>query len=631
MPRSRAIARSVVVVVTGLLAAPVWGLINPNFTPIHLVDQSQSILTVKVGAGPAGQGTSNPTSRVAGLDRVELQVTGALKGKAGAKVTIDLSKAPQQHAEAARKQFAAAAGEEMLLFAGRYEDKDLAYLHAQGVWLRLEAGKDGQWDLLGIDDQMPATWAGGTDMLLRCVRYILSAEGAADVPVDSGTAWRSVVKVGQLSGKAAGMAAVDLAGEGKLCLYLPSPQGDRLYRPVAGTEAFEEFAAKAKLASKSRAFAWGDFNADGRLDLASFDGKELSLWCQGADGVFAQVKPAGKAAIPPDCRGLAVVAAGKGGAPALVASGSPPLLLNLAGTETLAAAALRVPKAAAETLGKPQAALVADFTGDGIPDVLQPFEQDGLLFAGKDGGGFQQAKPCGVGCGKGGGSAVVGDFDADGWLDVLAAGAEGLRVFQNLTNGRFQESLAFSGEVAYKAQPFASGCGVCDFNNDSRQDLFIAYESQPLLLYFNRGFRSFGEAPKLELSLNEEMAELASGQQAAAFADFDGDGAQDLVVLLSNGELWCAYNDLGGPDGLCIKARLSARPPLAGPVTVSAWQKDRCLGALQVAAGSAPAFFGVREAGAYALKWRLPGGPLQSSQVTVEDKPVEVILDKAGK
>ncbi len=478
---------------------------------------------------------------------------------------------------------------------------------------------------------MPGTWAGGTDMLLRCVRYVLAEGADAFVPVESGTAWRSVVKVGAVKGKVTGVSAADVSGDGRLWLHVAGPGGDRLFRPVRGKEVgqqgFEDVTAAVKLAAASVACAWGDFNADGRLDLASFDGKALTIWRQGPDGAFGRVEVSGKFAVPADCPGMD----GYPAAPGLIVSTrtGPPLLLTPSGQAGFAARAL--PDAGPEPAkwGKAQACLVADFTDDGRPDVLRPFEKDGLLYAGDPGGAFRAPVACGVHSGPGAGRAAAGDFDADGWLDVLVAGAEGVKVFQNLKNGTFAETMALSGEIAYKSQPFASWCGVCDFNNDARQDVFITYEGEPLLLYFNRGFRSFGQAPRLELGLSE-IAELASGQQAGVFADFDGDGAQDLAVALADGEVWCAYNDLGGEGALCITAGLPAASAHPGPVSVTVWAKKRCLGAAQARVGSPPAFFGVREAGAYTVKWRFPGGPWRERTVTVEDGPVRVLLDGAG-
>jgi len=611
------VRRWAVAALLGAVAPAAWGYVNPNFTPIHLTEQSGQILRVKVAGKVVG-------------DAVELPVVAALKGAKPAKITVDLTKAPKAHADAARKTLSAAVGREALLFSGKYEAETIGYLHVAGTWMRL-SGSGAAWTLDAIDQNMPGTWAGATDMLARCVRYIIAAKGEADVPVDGGTAWRTVAKVAAYKAKPKPRAvrAVDLAGDGKVCLYVGSPAGDRLFRAAKGCEKFEDVTRKVKLAARSAASAWGDFNADGRVDLASFDGKALTIWRQGADGTFSPVKAGGTFALPAKTASLAVVGIGAKAPPALVASAAVPVVLVADAQGGFKALPMPKAPAAAAKYGKAQAALVGDFNSDRIPDILVPFETGGLLYAGTQAGRFAAGKPCGVDCTKGGGTAAVGDFDDDGWLDVLAAGAGGVKVFHNLRNGTFAETLGGSGEVAYKAQPFAAGCGVCDFNNDARQDVFFMYSGQAPLLYFNRGFRSFGEAPKLEMAL-VDITGLDEGQEMGVFADFDHDGAEDFVVLMPDGSIWCAANELGDEDALCIRARLSASSKVAGPVSVTAWRGRRRLGTWPVAAGAKPAFIGIAEAGAYVLKWRLPGRPERTHKVTVEDAPVDVVLDKVA-
>ena len=601
------------VVALAALASPAVALINPNFTPVHLTEQSELILLVRL-KGEAG--AKEPT----------LEVLEALKGAKPTGVSLDMTAAPKQHVEAARKRLAACAGQPLLLFAGRYQGRLIGYLHVGGVWFLLGSPKNNRWGFEGLDSGMAGTWAGGTDMLLRCVRYILSARGDADVPVTAGTAWRSIRRVGQARGKLSGIRAVDPSGKGRAWLHLASPDGDVLLQPVAGKETFRDATGQVGLKARSVVSAWGDFNGDGRADLASFDGKALNLWVQGADGRFSSIRPAG-ANVPPGCTGLELIGLGEAGTPALVAGGAHPTVLKLVSANTFRAVSLAAPaKVKVPALGKPQACLVADFTNDSFPDILQAFEKGGLLYVGRGDGGFDSPKPCGVGATVGGGRLAVGDFDADGWADVLTAGTEGVRVFQNLHDGTFRETLAESGEVAYKTQPDASWCGVCDFNNDARQDLFITYGGQSPLLYFNRGFRSFGEAPKLELAL-EEIEALPQGQQMGVFADFDVDGAEDFVVVLNDGQVWCAYNDLGGEDALCIRPRLVRR---AGPVGVRAWDGKRLLGVWQVRFGLAPVLVGIPEAGEYRLSWRAGGGKQSTRKLIVEDRPVEVVLDSPG-
>ncbi len=598
-------------VVVSFLPGAAWALINPNFTPIHLADQSGTILKLK-GKGKAPG------------DRAEFTVLAAIKGKAPARVTLDLTRAPGPHARAAREYLSAASGAPVLLFAGTYEEGKGGFLHVGGKWLKL-AGAGAAWELVLVDGAMQGTWAGGTDMLERCVRYVLAGRGAATVPVKSDTAWRTVKQVGAVAGKVTSVAAVDLAGDGKVCLYVASAGGDKLLRPVAGKEQFRDVTAKVKLAARSVASAWGDFTGDGRADLASVAGGRITLWSQNADGTFRPAKAGGKYVLPGKCPPLATVgAAGKPVVALLVSGTVPPLVLTPAGRNSFQADRPPVSKMPDKKWGAPQGCLVADFNNDSLPDIIQPFEADGLLFLAKAGGGFAPGKPCGVHCTAGGGVASAGDFDGDGHLDVLAAGAEGIGVFHNLRNGTFAETLGVAGEIAYKGQPFASGCGVCDFNNDARQDVFITYSAGMALLYFNRGFRSFGEAPDLEMGLEDIWGDEPA-QEAGLFADFNDDAAEDFVLIRPNGQIWCAYNDLGG-DGLGIKVRIDPKSTSAGPVTVTAWRQKRCLGAFLIRPAAAPTLIGAEDVGTYLLKYRFPGGKPQQQKVTIGDKPVSLVL-----
>ena len=610
-------------VVLGWASPGAWALINPNFTPIHLTGEAQVILKVKADAKPAG-------------GRMTLTVVDALKGKGEGKIVLDLSATVKEHAEFVREQLASAAGKDMLLFAGEYPGADdrvtpRGCLHVNGKWLLLAPRKGGGWSTVIGDEWMAGTWNGGTDMLERCVRYILKHEGDATVPVVSGTGWRAITKIATIKGKVRRVRAVDLAGDGKLVLHLASSEGDLLLRAKGDDEAeFENLTAARKLKAKSLADAWGDFNGDGRLDLAGWDGKTLTIHSQQADGTFSAAKAKGTFAIPAKGASLAVI--GRGGKSGLVVGGvTPPVLLTPAAGGAFRAVKLSNGKVDAAKFGKPQAPVVADFNNDGLADILVPGEKGGMLYAAKADGSFAPGTPCGVHCTEGGGVADVGDFDADGWLDVLAAGVEGVRVWQNLRNGTFAERMQLSGEISYKAQPFASFVGVCDFNNDSRQDVFITYADQQPLLYFNRGFRSYGQAPKLEGELSTGPDDAGgiegvdAGQQTGTFADVDADGAQDFIIAMPDGAVWCAYNDLGD-DCLAVRVRLAGE--VAGPVSATFWQEKRCLGTV-VARRAKPAFMGIEEAGEFTVKFRLPGGKQQARTFTVEEGVVDVMVGKA--
>jgi hypothetical protein len=70
--------------------------------------------------------------------------------------------------------------------------------------------------------------------------------------------------------------------------------------------------------------------------------------------------------------------------------------------------------------------------------------------------------------------------------------------------------------------------------------------------------------------------------------------------------------------------------PTLGPVTVSAANDRRPLGAWLVAPGTGNAFLGRIDPGQVKLTWQLPGGKAEEKSFTLEDKPIRFVLP-AGK
>jgi hypothetical protein len=594
-------------------------LINPKFTPVHLVHQAQMILELRF------QPEVKRGKAVAGVVR-------ALKGKTDQKsVTIDLaaSNFPDQ-ARLAARMIKDANDRPALLFFGGVNAKEgdaagdapaaavpKAYLHLDAKWLELSQDAKAGWAFDQMSQPMIATWNGGTDMLLRAVEYILKSPGP-EVPVRSGVAWAEAIPAGRIAGKVSAAVPVDLAGDGKLLLMIASDAGDRLV-------AFEKRAARDvtaahRLASKSLAFAWGDFSGDGRLDLASWDGRALALHRQGRDGTFT----AGDGGKLAECRGLAAVQAASPGKAALIVStaAGPQWLVPGAGARPVPLAPGEWP---GEDLGEAGACLVADFDGNGLPDVLQPLAKGSLFYSGVAPGVFAAPKPCALALGQGPAAACLGDWDGDGRLDVFVAGEEACRLWQNLGDGRFAECLKLSGELGYVAKPAAVAAAVGDLNNDGRPDLAVCYRAMTPQIFFNRGFRSFGFSQSLDLERGGKLPAAAQGQQAACLADFHGTGAQDLALVLADGTCWLAVRTPGGGE-LAARVVLGPKSRCAGPVTVRAAIDDRPLGAWHVTAGGPGAFLARPEAGPITIHWRFPGGHLQSREVILEDRPVTLAL-----
>ncbi len=277
-------------------------------------------------------------------------------------------------------------------------------------------------------------------------------------------------------------------------------------------------------------------------------------------------------------------------------------------------------------LGTPGACLVADFDGDGIADVLEPFADSSLFYKGQGNGAFAPAVKCDVAQGKGKAVAWLGDFDCDGRMDIFMSGENDCRLWHNRGRLKFQESLAVSGEVAYMVPPGAVCGQTCDINNDGRPDVMVCYRDSLPWIFFNRGFRSFAKA--LEITEDNVIPEARNGVQAVVVEDFNDDGAQDMAVVLTTGEVRIFLRDSDEAER-CLGARVSlpmGKGP-TGPVPVTGWADDRCLGVWNVTAGAPGPIIGSGEAGEIVLKWPpLPGGKLEEKKITLMDKPMSVVL-----
>lgn len=608
----------------GLVVAPATtglALINPKFTPVDIVEQSGQILQLEAGPVDAAGG-------------VPVRVVKSLKGEAPAGVlTLDLTKTLEPQADALREAVGRERKQLGLLFIEKPEKeagaeaagappapKAAGLLSVRGLWFRLAGAPNGRWLLDARDDQMQSCWAGGTDMLLRAVDYI-RAEPHATVPATAGVGWASTKKVAAVEGKVRGMTMVDLGRREPRVLHALGEGGDHLFQWDAAKETLADVTAKRKLAATSRAAAWADFNADGRLDLASWDGRSLRLHLQKEDGAF-EAKETGIELK--ECLGLAAIDVGvKGRMGILASTPALPMLLTpdadgaLKPAPLLAAGQAGFPGA---DLGAARACLVADLDGDGLCDILQPFAGGALFYKGTKPGVFAPPQVLkDVRTGPGAAGAFLGDYDADGLLDVFVGAEEGCHLWQNLGGGKFEEALSYAGEAAYISKPRAIGGATGDVNSDGRQDILILYDDRPPQVFFNRGFRAFGHAHELDVEEQNLLPEAGQGQQAGLLADLDGDGNQDMALALANGEIWIFLREATEPRAACVRAILPVGGPWGGPATVAGTSGRQALGAWNVVAGTAEAFFARRTPGPIQIRWQFAGAKPQEKTISAAE------------
>ena len=93
-------------------------------------------------------------------------------------------------------------------------------------------------------------------------------------------------------------------------------------------------------------------------------------------------------------------------------------------------------------------------------------------------------------------------------------------ISQAVYGGWFNETTKASG-FDYTGPSFGASWG--DMNGDGWPDLWVGNHAQPPILYMNNQIGGFSKTVNFQLSINSDM-------HGAAWADFDNDGDQDLLV-----------------------------------------------------------------------------------------------------
>jgi hypothetical protein len=235
-----------------------------------------------------------------------------------------------------------------------------------------------------------------------------------------------------------------------------------------------------------------DFNLDGRLDIAVACSGEASVLLNSTDpdGGALPVFPTHTeftAGAGPNSRLVAGDLNGDGLPDLAVANGgtsSVSVLLDV--TDAGAAAPNFTPKVDFATNGNARAVVIADFNGDGRPD---------LAVANGD-------------------PMVTGDKSVSVYLSLIDAGT--------LT-------AAFTGRTEFEIPDSPHGMAVADFNLDGKPDLVVASTSSPAAVLLNT-------TPAMAMTPTFAAAQLiGSAASAVAVSDINGDGKPDLAFASANG------------------------------------------------------------------------------------------------
>ncbi len=121
-----------------------------------------------------------------------------------------------------------------------------------------------------------------------------------------------------------------------------------------------------------------------------------------------------------------------------------------------------------------------------------------------------------------GGGVTAGDFDGDGWPDLVVCGGEGCALFRNRGDGTFEDRTADSG-IHWPGE--ARMAVLADFDNDGRRDLFLTYARDP-----NRLYKNLGKGKFEDITAPSGLGREGDISGPAVAFDYDNDGLLDLYV-----------------------------------------------------------------------------------------------------
>jgi len=172
---------------------------------------------------------------------------------------------------------------------------------------------------------------------------------------------------------------------------------------------------------------------------------------------------------------------------------------------------------------------VADFNGDGIPDVVGMFGADGVAVLFGDGKGTLTPGPTSAtGIYFYSSDPAAADLNGDGAVDLVTAGGQGV-------NGPYGIGVSFgNGDGTFQTAVFyqtgsdksLGNVLLADFNGDGIPDVAVAAESG-LWLFTGKGGGAFNSGILTEVA--------GTGYDQIAVADLNGDGNLDVAVTTATG------------------------------------------------------------------------------------------------
>ncbi len=441
---------------------------------------------------------------------------------------------------------------------GKTEHKHIIETMGSGV-VFFDYDTDGDADLYFVNSgSIPQTRQAAQQAQLGNVLYRNEGDGRfTDVTEMSGAG---------NTGYGMAAAAADIDNDGDADLYVANFGQDTLYRNN-GNGTFTDITEAAGIDNT----LWGiavvylDFDVDGDLDIfvVNYLVYELSMPVTTFKGIVGYGHPRSY-------------------------EGTPDVLYrnNGDGTFTNIAETAGVTN---PTEGRGMAAVACDYDKDGFPDIYVTNDTNRNFLYHNNGDGTFTDESLFIGVGYDGtgvaeGSMGVdcGDYNGDGWLDLIVANSEKATLYKNEEGLLFVDATADSG-LRQPTLPFVGFSPLfLDYDNDGHLDLFCANGHPQDVIeslmdhetYAQRDqiFQNNGDSTYTDISetAGTYFAEALVGR-AAAIADYDNDGDADIVVMNSNQRAVLLRNEGGNTKnwlGIKLIGTWSNRDGIGARVTL---------------------------------------------------------------
>jgi len=274
---------------------------------------------------------------------------------------------------------------------------------------------------------------------------------------------------------------------------------------------------------------------------------------------------------------------------------------------------------------------VRDVNGDGRPDIYFGAGTGMLLLNTLNEVGahvFSQSQDSGIGPMQGKGNPAFGDFDGDGFPDLVIPYKGGIKLYKNDGKGKFADVTAKAGDLA-KFTGWATSAAWGDFDNDGHLDLLIGCLRGPNRFFRNRGDGTFEDATD-QIGLGQTIY----NSQAVAFIDLNNDGildmvfnneGQDSVVLLGS-------NKMAGKR-VPLTLHIAGKEGVIGSRVQVVDKLGKLVGVQEVSGGEGrggqpgPFLRFTLEPGPYRVRVHSPNGLIRTSEIILGNDPMRKLIN----